>query len=224
MSLTRTKVFVALLLILIVSVALVSFYLGRPPNSSVPDLRRVGLVGDSLTQITSYPSDLQALLGSNSTVGNFGASGTTVVLSSVKPYVFEDAFPQAKRFLPTTVIIMLGTNDARSDVYGGIDNFVDDYELLISKFQALPSKPQIFLVVPPPFFENNLNLSRTDFTSGVIPKIEQVANETGLPLIDTYTPLLDHPEYFVDGVHLNEEGSQAVANIIYRQLMAASTS
>ena len=53
----------------------------------------------------------------------------------------------------------------------------------------------------------------------IIPAIEQVANQTNLPLIDVYTPLLDHPEYFKDGVHLNDEGSQVVANIIYNALI-----
>jgi lysophospholipase L1-like esterase len=113
---------------------------------------------------------------------------------------------------------MLGTNDARADAYLGIDRFVDDYKLLINQFRSLASNPQIFLVIPPPIYNNTININGANFTSVVIPKIEQVANELGLPLIDCYTPLLGHPDYFVDGVHLNDEGSQAIANTIYKYI------
>ena len=45
---------------------------------------RVACVGDSITQITKYTADLQAELGSNYTVGNFGVSGSTVSLSTAR--------------------------------------------------------------------------------------------------------------------------------------------
>ena len=214
---TRIKVYVIALVIVILSIVLIAFSIQTSPVS-VPNLSRVALIGDSLTQITSYPSDLQALLNSTSTVGNFGASGATVTLSSIEPYLFQNISQQAKDFQPTTIIIMLGTNDARADAYPGIDRFVDDYKLLISQFQSLESKPYIFLVIPPPIFNNTINISSANFTSMVIPKIEQVANEMGLSLIDCYTPLLGHPDYFVDGVHLNDEGSQVIANTIYKYI------
>lgn len=222
MSPARTKVLVALTIILIVSVASITIYF-QSSLEHIPNLSRVALVGDSITQITSYPHILQSILGSNSTVGNFGESGSTVTLSSIKPYLFENASLLAQEFQPTTVIVMLGTNDARSDVYSGIDRFVDDYKLLISRFQALESKPDIFLVIPPPIFNNNIGIGSENFTAGVIPRIEQVAHEMGLPLIDCYTPLKGHSEYFVDGVHLNVEGSQAIANIIYRSITGKDT-
>jgi acyl-CoA thioesterase-1 len=217
MASTRIKALVAIITILTICTVVIAFCL-QTSFESVPDLSRVALIGDSLTQITSYPSDLQALLDSNSTVGNFGASGATVTLSSIEPYLYYNVSLQAIAFQPTTIIIMLGTNDARADVYPGIDRFVDDYKLLINQFQSLASKPQIFLVIPPPIYNNTINISGANFTSVVIPKIEQVANELDLPLIDCYTPLLGHPDYFVDGVHLNDEGSQTIANTIYKYI------
>ena len=224
---TRIKVFVIALMALVLSIVLIAYCLQMSP-ASVRDLSRVALVGDSLTQITSYPSTLKLLLNStslysNSTLCKFGASGATVILTSIRPYMFDNISQQAKDFQPTAVIMMLGTNDARADVYPDIGRFVDDYKLLISQFQSLESKPQIFLVIPPPIYNNTINISGANFTSVVIPKIEQVANEMDLPLIDCYTPLLDHPEYFVDGVHLNDEGSQAIANIIYKYLTGNDT-
>src|SRR5208283_2334407 len=102
-----------------------------------------------ITQITGYPADLQTLLGNSSIVGNFGVSGSTVDFNTDTPYFFQPAFHEAEAFEPTTVIIMLGTNDARTDTYQQINSFVADYEKLIDSLQALNTKPQIFLVEPP---------------------------------------------------------------------------
>jgi sialate O-acetylesterase len=76
------------------------------------------------------------------TIGNFCASGATVSLSSVEPYLLENISKYAQSFQPNTVIIHLGTNDARQDVYPYIDTFVSDYKVLISKFQTLESNPK----------------------------------------------------------------------------------
>jgi lysophospholipase L1-like esterase len=52
----------------------------------------------------------------------------------------------------------------------------------------------------------------------IIPKIQQVASDLGLPVIDVYSPMLGHPEYFVDGVHPNYEGASVIAETIYQQI------
>jgi len=178
-------------------------------------LARIACIGDSITKITGYPTDLQTLLANKSTVDNFGVSGATVNFNGSLPYIFEPAFQNAMFFEPTTVIIMLGTNDARTDNYQQINTFVTDYERMISTIRALDNRPQIFLVEPPPIFNNTLDLNGTNFVDGVIPRILQVANALNLPIINVYTPLLNHPEYFPDGVHPNSQGAQLIANIIY---------
>ncbi len=194
--------------------------LGNVPNNQNGKLARVACMGDSITEVSGYPEDLQALLGNDSVVGNFGARGATVSFGSVNPYYFHEQYPDAVDFQPSTVILMLGTNDARSDTYKLIDSFVSNYERIIEGIQNSndSSTAQIFLVKPPPILENDLNLSSTAFAEGVIPKIEQVANETNVQIIDLYTPLLNHPEYYLDGVHLNSEGAQYIADIIYQAI------
>ena len=188
------------------------------------NLSRVACLGDSITEITGYPADLQSLLGNNSIVGNFGVSSSTVDFYTDKPYFFEPAFRNATKFAPTTVIIMLGTNDARTDYYQQVNNsFVADYEMMIYRLQLLSSKPQIFLVEPPPIFNNALNLNSNDFLQGVIPRIQQVASAEGLHIIDVYTPLVNHPEYFPDGVHPDSEGARLIANIIFKAINSNST-
>ncbi len=189
-------------------------------TSSDSKLARVACLGDSITELTGYPEDLQKLAGNTSVVCNFGYSGSTVVFDSSEPYFFEHEFKNAKAFGPTTVIIMLGTNDAHPDAYSSINNFVSNYEIMIRSIQSISSKPKIFLVEPPPIFNSSLGINIDNYVQGVIPRIQEVANQTGLPLIDVYTPLLNHPEYFSDGLHPNSEGAKVIANIIYEAIIS----
>jgi lysophospholipase L1-like esterase len=180
---------------------------------------RVACIGDSITRLYGYPSMLQALLGDNYTVENFGSSSSTVLLNTDKPYMYEVEFTQAKEFQPDIAVVMLGTNDARTDYFKSIDNFVSDYLILIDELQALKSNPKIFLVKPPPLFNNSFSLENVNLLEGIIPRIEQIANEKGLPIIDVYSALENHPEYFPDGVHPNSEGSTIIANDVYNAIL-----
>jgi acyl-CoA thioesterase I len=186
-------------------------------NTFDPKLARVACMGDSITEITGYPEDLQALFGNNSVVGNFGVSGATVNLRSNQPYYYENVYIDARNFLPTTIILMLGTNDARTDNYEKIVNFTANYERVLNRTMSARwnSTQQIILVVPPPLFDNNLDLDGTFYAKEVVPRIRQVASDMNVWLIDVYTPLKDHPEYFPDGVHPNPEGAKLIAYIIY---------
>jgi len=190
----------------------------RAVNDPSSKLTRVACLGDSITNSTGYPEQLQSLLGNGSVVGNFGVNGATVNLNSNNPYYYDLTYRDARNFLPTTVIIMLGTNDARSDNYQKISTFTANYERLLNRTQRWNSTQQIFLVIPPPIFNNTLDLNSTSYVNGVIPKIRQIASDLGLPLIDVYTPLIDHPEYFIDGVHPNSQGAQTIANTIYQAI------
>ncbi len=217
MSITRVKVGV-LVVVLIILFTFVVVFLGVVGDRVSVNPTRVACIGDSITALSSYPSGLQALLGVNYNVSSFGVSGSTVLRNSYNPYISQVAFQKAKEFLPDIVVILLGTNDARVDVYQSIDNFAADYMQLVSEVQALESKPEIFIVKPPPIFDNDLNLSSANLLEGVIPRIEQVATELGLTAIDVYTPLAGHPEYFVDGVHPNNEGAEVIASEIYKAI------
>src|SRR3990170_5186671 len=162
------------------------------------------------------------MLGGNYTVGNFGFVGSTVLSNTSKTYINQTAFQRAKESQPDIVVIMLGSNDAHTGYYLSIGSFVADYERLIGEFQALGSKPEILLVKPPPIFTNEFNLSNANLVEGVIPRIEQVAEELGLPTIDAYTPFANHPGYFLDGVHLTQEGARIIASEVYNGIIHAS--
>jgi len=211
MNIARTKLLAVCIAAIILSVTLIVVFSGISAT-------RVACIGDSITQFSTYPNDLQTMLGTSYNVREFGVSGSTVLFSSFTPYIDQREFQRAKQFLPNIVIIMLGTNDAREDYYQSIANFVADYKQLVREVQALESKPKIFLVTPPPIFENDLDLSNVNLLEGVIPSIGQVAEELSLTLIDVYTPLANRSEYFSDGVHPNNEGAKVIASEVYKAI------
>lgn len=219
MKAKQKKTVLVVATIVIVALSLVAVFSQSLPNGkTINSLSRVACMGDSITNITAYPADLQAQLGSNSIVGNFGYDGAAVNMWADRAYWGSEPYVNARAFSPTTVVILLGTNDARNNLEDKVNDFVGDYERMIQRIQNFTSKPQIYLVVPPPIFENDLNLTSSFYVQEIIPRIHQVAEDMNLPLIDVYTPLVGHTEYFSDGVHPNAQGAQRIADIIYQAL------
>lgn len=206
---------VILISIACVTAGIASFFVNKP-NA----VKRVACVGDSLTEGSNYPEYLWMLLGAQYRVGNFGVNGSTVSLHLGKPYMNQSAFTEAKDFEPSTVVIMLGTNDANPYNQETTASFEEDYIALVREFQKLPNSPQIWLVKPPPVFDNGTGISSEFFAKNIIPAIQAVADKLNLQVIDLYEPLSAHPEYFrFDGVHPTEEGSQAIAQIVHDALV-----
>lgn len=220
----KVKIILAVVIGVLVVVASATAFFTLAPVSTNLDakasssLTRVACLGDSITQITGYPYDLQTLLGNISQVMNFGVSGSTVTFNSDTPYYYQPAYRQAENFQPTTVIIMLGTNDAHEVDFKQVNTFITDYKKIIAGMQTLYSDPQIFLVEPPPVFNNTLGIDGTYFAQRIIPLIQQVASQLKLPLINVYTPLLGQSQYFPDGVHPNSAGAKEISEIIYRAI------
>jgi lysophospholipase L1-like esterase len=208
---------IRLFVLLAVSVITASLIFSNLNSEPSPDAIRVACVGDSLTQSTIYPIDLEKQLGRRDyIVNNYGAGSTTVSLDSETPYMNTSAFQSALEFQPDIVIIMLGTNDAQPSLHQYNMSFVDDYLTLVAEFQKLSSEPEIWIVLPPPIFsDQGGKISPEYFANTLIPCIEQVANEANLPTIDVYSALASYSDYFSDGIHPNTEGAKLIATEIY---------
>ena len=92
---------------------------------------RVACLGDSLTrgdgaherrpprekrftQRGNYPARLQDLLGPGYVVRNFGHGGASACNASDVPYAATRAYATARRWRADVVVLMLGTNDAKT--------------------------------------------------------------------------------------------------------------
>jgi acyl-CoA thioesterase I len=183
---------------------------------------KVACVGNSITAgSTMYPPYLQTLLGSGYQVENDGVGGTTLLKKGDMPYWTQGRLKQALAFNPNIVTIKLGTNDTKSqnwDAHGS--EFKKDYCAMIDTFKLLATKPDVFLVLPVPVFKTNAFGIRDSILKKIIVIIKEIGTERNLPVIDANTPLLGFSQYFSDGVHPNGTGSDSIAHIIYRALMA----
>ena len=174
---------------------------------------RVACIGDSITELTNYTTYLSELLGQNYAVGNFGICGAMISLDSDCAYMHSEAFVEAANFKPDIAVVMLGTNDASLSLKESHINFVEDYLVLIEKIRALESKPRVWIVKPPPIFNETLGYSIEGLAKGVIAAIEEVAGRAEVPFIDVYSALTDS-RYFFDGVHPNDEGAKVIARMV----------
>ena len=103
----------------------------------------VSCIGDSITSgvgvgnpaTESYPAKLQKLLGTNYTVLNYGVSGTTALIQGDMPYVATSAFTASHQApLPNIVVIMLGSNDSKSQNWAHGTNFLSNYGSIIKSY------------------------------------------------------------------------------------------
>jgi len=211
----RTAKLFATTIIILITIVGTETYLLTTTQHRQPLPIRVACVGDSITRGTEYTLDLWSQIGSNYVIGDFGVGGATVSLHSDAAYMNKTAFETAKQFQPDIVIVMLGTNDADKTLNETNQQFISDYETLLAALAALPSKPDLYIVQPPPIYNVSVNLSGELFASRVQPSINEVANQTGIPVIDAYSPLLGHPDLFVDGIHPTAGGAQKIADAIY---------
>jgi acyl-CoA thioesterase-1 len=218
---------------------------------------KVACVGNSITAganlsnagSQAYPSRLGALLGSGYTVKGEGVSGTYMQKAGRSPYWSTSQFKDVFNFKPSIITICLGTNDSRATQWNRA-RYIADYKAMIDTFSTISTKPKIWLVKPIPawYATNNSSvkpsvpgwgydngiagngISGFTIRDSVIPAIEQIASEKGLPMIDVYNPMLMGkpytynvtPAYVPDGVHPSAVGQDTMAHVIYRAMTATT--
>ncbi len=185
---------------------------------------RVACIGDSITQGSgaaqgkSYPSQLQEMLGSSWKVGNFGVGGRTLLKKGDHPYWNEKAYQNALAFKPDVVVIMLGTNDTKPQNWKHEAEFIPDYKELVKSFQSLESKPRVYVCRPCPVPEpGNFGINETN-VKVEIQRLDAMAKEMKLGVIDMHATLADKPHLLPDRVHPNTEGAAEMAKAVVTAL------
>ncbi len=187
---------------------------------------KVACIGNSITYGSgiadrpkdSYPSQLGRMLGDQWIVRNFGVGGRTLLKKGDFPYWNEEAWVQAKAFLPNVVIIKLGTNDTKPQNWKYAADFYPDFRDMVKVLKALPSHPVIYLCKPVPAFGNRWGINDSIIVHGVIPDVENLAKAENLSVIDLYSALSGKGDLFPDQIHPNSEGAGLMAKAIYEQL------
>lgn len=183
---------------------------------------KIACVGDSITagsQASSaafyYPTQLQQLLGDGYEVKNFGVSGRTLMNSGDNPYVNEKQYTDSQNFAPDYVILMLGTNDAKTSNWTHKADFESDMKAMIASYRALASHPIVIVATSPTVGATNITIADAVVTDEVVPLQKKVASELGCPVIDINALTKNAPQNYADGIHPNDEGYTAMAKMFY---------
>ncbi len=186
---------------------------------------KIACVGDSITagsQASSaafhYPTQLQQLLGDGYEVKNFGVSGRTLMSSGDNPYVKEKQYTDSQNFAPDYVILMLGTNDAKTSNWTHKADFEADMKAMITAYRALASHPTVIVATSPTVGATNITIADAVVTGEVVPLQKKVAAEMGCPVIDINALTKNAPQNYADGIHPNDAGYTAMAKMMYEGL------
>lgn len=204
-----------------------------PIPAALPGTVRVACVGDSSTygmllwnrEQSNYPARLQNRLGAGYSVRNYAANSTTVLATGDHPYTDHRVFQLGTEFNPDIVFIMLGTNDAKPENWTSVEAFAADYRALVSHYLALESAPAVYLMTPPAVLPRDGKVSyNIDLAvlEAICQTIRDTADEWGLPLIDIHSGTAQNTGLLsgIDGVHLNRDGADFVAEQAWRTMTA----
>ncbi|BDI34523.1 hypothetical protein CCAX7_65740 [Capsulimonas corticalis] len=185
---------------------------------------RVACVGDSITwganidnpAVNSYPAVLGRMLGDRYRVYNFGVSGTTMLKKGDSPYWNQGAYKAAMDSQPNIVVIMLGTNDTKSQNWKYKDEYSANYTEMVRLFAALPTKPKIFLCRPVPVPKTgNYGINEAGVQEE-IPMIDAIAAREAATEVDIHAALSGHDDLIPDNVHPNAAGARLIAGAVYK--------
>jgi acyl-CoA thioesterase-1 len=199
---------------------------------------RVTCIGDSITSGgsscatngQSYVVNLQELLGDNYIVMNAGVSGSTQLKqgldNSLNPWSYwsSSSWQYALKSNPDIVTIMLGTNDAKSFNWEGVqqnkgDYFTLDYVDMIQQLRALPSKPEVYVMIPPPLYEPYPFEMNQTIINDIYPVVmRDIALVMGAQNIDIYSAFRDAEssgdKLTCDGCHPTDAANDIIATTI----------
>jgi len=196
---------------------------------------RVACCGDSIVfgaflpnrEHNNWPAVLGRWLGAGYEVHNYGLNGATMLLKGDLPYQKQPIYKQAQAFNPDIVIISLGGNDSKhpndefkdaANNWQHADDYISDYEKMITTFKAENPAIKIYICTPLPAFPGRWGINDTTIREEIVPKVQQVAQDTGATVIDFNTAMSGKPEMFLDTVHPNVAGDRLVAAAAYRAL------
>ena len=171
---------------------------------------------------TSYPTQLQQMLGEEYDVRNFGHSGATLISKGYRPYINLPEYKAALDFAPDIAIIHLGLNDTDPRCWPNYrDDFYGDYMNIVKALRDVNPKVEVYICRMTPIFHwhRRFKSGTRDWYWQIQNVIENIAKYEDFELIDLSRYLYNRPDLMPDALHPNEQG----AGIIAKQVYAAMT-
>ncbi len=207
-------------------------------RTGTKELIHVACIGDSITYGTNsddpsmqnYPVYLQRMLGYEYYVEKYGAPGHSLIETDTSSFLKHTYFKQSASKKPDVVLVMLGTNDCRSQKWEDSaykdwsdparkEAFVSSGQKLIDAYRSANEDVQIIFATCPMVPQDAWLAS--DWTSRIVrygnPLIRSLAEENGCPVIDVFSYSREHSEMFDggDGLHPQNEKYGILAEGIY---------
>ena len=188
---------------------------------------KVACIGNSITygsgvfnrEKNAYPKQLQAMLGSEYLVKNFGVSGRTLLKKGDHPYWETSQYQKALDFKADIVFIKLGTNDSKGQNRVYLKDFKEDYLELIRSFKDKNNDVRIILLLPlPSFLEDSSSIYNPVIKEKIIPLTREVAYEAGVEIVDLYQLFIESSSLLPDKIHPSSLGATKIAKRGYEQI------
>ena len=209
---------------------ILALLLALPIFSAAQEKIKVACIGNSVTYgyghkspgETSYPTQLQQLLGKEYEVRNFGHSGATLLSKGHRPYINLPEYTAALEFAPDIAIIHLGLNDTDPRNWPNYrDEFYGDYMNIINALRESNPEVDIYVCRMTPIFHwhRRFKSGTRDWYWQIQSVIEDIAEYGNIELIDLSRYLYNRPDLMPDALHPNSQG----AGIIAKQVHSAIT-
>ncbi len=197
------------------------------------DKLRIACIGDSITQGTgvddkehdSYPAQLQALLGDDYVVGNFGKGSSYVLKADSKfnttykdrpqlSYKNTVQYADSIDFEPDVVVIMLGTNDMRHMLSDAAKaEFKDTLKELVESYEELSSVQKVYLCTNIHALSSSMAEQLSSGEMGRL--VKETAEAAGCGFIDIGGITFDFMSVYMnttaDRLHPGKEGYAEIA-------------
>lgn len=216
----------------IAAIAVVVWYAPKLSEPVPDEPVKIGFIGDSITHgVKNMHSPVEseiAVLGADFVAVNEARSGTASKNWLPGYQLFDNALASFKAQNVHVVSIMLGTNDARTDIATNPAVYEKNLSAMIASLLTSGSVTRVIINYPPYVTPGAIGLwddtsiSRLKLYMGVI---DILAREKGVVKGDSkaFSYFQQHQELLLDGVHPNAEGNVQLGRLwanAYEKIMS----
>lgn len=181
-------------------------------------------IGYGLLSMTSvkkiYRGLLQSYFGSKLVVNGLTVNGATISRNNQRSISHHPNWTEAIEHHYEIIMVQLGTNDSKLDVWVDDDTFKNELTELLVKIQKYNPDARIIFIGPPPIVKvrNKKEYAYTMDASNlesIVKDISKFTQNNNLEFIDLSSLAKDYQSsLFIDGVHPTKKGHKVIADTL----------